>query len=70
MADSYETLIERADVAAAAAARASLENVRERELRSEKVWRVLAEQETARRRACEAAQRAEAFASLPAAGET
>ena len=50
MADSYETLIERADVAAAAAARASLENVRERELRSEKVWRVLSEPARARTR--------------------
>lgn len=48
MADTYETLTERADAAAAAAARATLENVRDRELRSEKVWRGLAEQTRAR----------------------
>jgi hypothetical protein len=48
VADTYETLTDRADAAAAAAARATLENVRERELRSEKVWRVLAEQTRAR----------------------
>lgn len=82
MADTYETLTERADVAAAAAARATLENVRERELRSEKVWRVLAEQtrarfeqreiqerESAARRAAEAALKADAAATDAAPGE-
>ena len=43
MADTYEACCERADAAAAAAARASLDNVRDRELRAEKTWRGLAE---------------------------
>ncbi len=42
MADTYEACCERADVAAAAAKKATLENVRERELRAERTWRSLA----------------------------
>lgn len=44
MAQTYEFYCERADEAAALAAQATLENVRDRELRSEKTWRGLAEQ--------------------------
>ena len=44
MAQTYEFYIARADEAAAAAKTATLDNVRERELRSEKTWRGLAEQ--------------------------
>ena len=44
MAQTYEFYCERADEAAALAEVATLENVRERELRSEKTWRGLAEQ--------------------------
>lgn len=44
MAHPHEFYLERADEAAALAAKATLENVRERELRSEKTWRGLAEQ--------------------------
>ena len=44
MAQTYEFYCERADEAAALAAKATLDNVRERELRSEKTWRGLAEQ--------------------------
>ncbi|MEM6476774.1 MAG: hypothetical protein AAF687_11460 [Pseudomonadota bacterium] len=44
MAQTYEFYQERADAAAAAAKKATLENVRERELRSEQTWRGLAEQ--------------------------
>ncbi|WP_086607195.1 hypothetical protein [Erythrobacter donghaensis] len=44
MAQTYEFYCERADEAAALADKAILENVRERELRSEKTWRGLAEQ--------------------------
>jgi len=43
MAQTYEFYCERADEAAALAERATLANVRERELRSEKTWRGLAE---------------------------
>ncbi|WP_325100116.1 hypothetical protein [Aurantiacibacter sediminis] len=43
MADTYEACCERADKAAAAAAAATLDNVRDRELRAEKTWRGLAE---------------------------
>lgn len=43
MAQTYEFYRERADEAAALAEKATLENVRERELRSEKTWRGLAE---------------------------
>lgn len=43
MAQTYEFCCERADEAAALAERATLANVRERELRSEKTWRGLAE---------------------------
>lgn len=44
MAQTYEFYNERADESAALADRATLDNVRERELRSEKTWRGLAEQ--------------------------
>lgn len=44
MAQTYEFYCERADEAAALAEKATLDNVRERELRSEKTWRGLAEQ--------------------------
>ncbi|ANK12847.1 hypothetical protein [Erythrobacter neustonensis] len=44
MAQTYEFYCERADEAAALAAKATLDNVRDRELRSEKTWRGLAEQ--------------------------
>ncbi len=44
MAVTYEFLLQRAEEAAAAAKQATLENVRDRELRSEKTWRGLAEQ--------------------------
>jgi len=44
MAQTYEFYCERADEAAALAEAATLDNVRERELRSEKTWRGLAEQ--------------------------
>jgi hypothetical protein len=44
MAQTYEFYAERADEAAALAAKSTLENVRDRELRSEKTWRGLAEQ--------------------------
>ncbi len=43
MAQTYEFYCERADEAALLADKATLENVRERELRSEKTWRGLAE---------------------------
>lgn len=68
MADTYKFYRERADAAAAAAEKATLDNVRERELRAEKTWRGLADQaravavqrekvetEKAERRALEAA---------------
>ncbi|AOL93886.1 hypothetical protein [Porphyrobacter sp. LM 6] len=44
MAQTYEFYCERADEAAALAKLATLDNVRDRELRSEKTWRGLAEQ--------------------------
>jgi len=44
MSQTYEFYIERAKAAAAAAESATLDNVRDRELRSEKTWRGLAEQ--------------------------
>ncbi|MFZ9395462.1 MAG: hypothetical protein ACO25F_05295, partial [Erythrobacter sp.] len=44
MADSYKFYIERAEAAAVAAGAATLENVRERELRAEKTWLGLAHQ--------------------------
>ena len=43
MAESYEFCCERADAAATAAKSATLDNVREREIRAEKTWRGLAE---------------------------
>ena len=44
MAQTYDFYSERADAAAAAAEKATLANVRDRELRSEKTWRALADQ--------------------------
>ena len=44
MAQTYEFYSERAAEAAAAAEKATLDKVRERELRSAKTWRDLAEQ--------------------------
>lgn len=44
MAATYEFYMARADEAAAAAKAATLDNVRDRELRSEKTWRGLANQ--------------------------
>ena len=44
MAQTYEFYEERAKAAAAAAEKATLDNVRDRELRSEKTWRGLADQ--------------------------
>ena len=44
MAQSYEFYLERAAQSALAADAAALDNVRERELRAEKSWLVLAEQ--------------------------
>ena len=44
MAQTYEFCSERADEAADLTAKATLDNVRDRELRSEKTWRGLAEQ--------------------------
>jgi hypothetical protein len=76
MAQTYEFYCERADEAAALAGKATLDNVRERELRSEKTWRGLAEQarktavqrvksenERAEKRALEA-EEAASFAAL------
>ncbi|MGD9664942.1 MAG: hypothetical protein AB7U34_07030 [Novosphingobium sp.] len=42
MAVNYEFYEERADAAADAAKKATLDNVRDRELRSEQAWRLLA----------------------------
>ena len=47
MATTYEFYEQRADAAAAAAAKATLANVRERELRAERTWRDLANQSRA-----------------------
>ena len=44
MAVTFEFYEQRADAAAAAAKKATLNNVRERELRAEKTWRDLANQ--------------------------
>ncbi len=44
MAQTFEFYRDRADAAAAAAEQATLDNVRERELRAERTWRGLAEQ--------------------------
>ncbi|WFL76242.1 hypothetical protein P7228_09545 [Altererythrobacter arenosus] len=44
MAVTYEFYMQRAEEAAAAAKNATLANVRDRELRSEKTWRGLANQ--------------------------
>ena len=57
MAQTYEFYCERADEAAALADAATLENVRERELRSEKTWRGLAEQARKTAIQCEKAER-------------
>jgi hypothetical protein len=61
MAQTYEFYSERAEEAAALARAATLDNVRERELRSEKTWRGLAEQarKTALQRAKADHERAE-----------
>lgn len=79
MAQTYEFYTERADAAAKAAKEAQLANVRDRELRSEKTWRGLAEQarktalerekadaERAARREAEAEEAAEAEAETAA----
>ncbi|MEQ8410204.1 MAG: hypothetical protein RIC51_02535 [Erythrobacter sp.] len=81
MAQTYEFYLERAEAAAEAAKEAELDNVRQRELRSEKTWRGLAEQarktaverekaeaERAARREAEAAELAEAAEAAEAAG--
>ena len=73
MAQTFEFYRDRADAAAAAAEQATLDNVRERELRAERTWRGLAEQarkvaedrakaarEKAEQRAAECAAKAEA----------
>ena len=44
MADSYKFYLERAEAAAIAAGAATLDNVRDRELRAEKTWLGLANQ--------------------------
>ena len=44
MAQTFEFYRDRADEAAAKAEKATLDNVRDRELRSEKTWRALANQ--------------------------
>ena len=44
MSQTYEFYAARADEAAEAAGRATLDNVRDRELRAEKTWRSLADQ--------------------------
>ncbi len=61
MAQTYEFYCERADEAAALAEQATLDNVRERELRSERTWRGLAEhaRKTVEERAKAERQRAE-----------
>jgi hypothetical protein len=66
MAQTYEFYNERADEAATLAAQATLENVRERELRSEKTWRGLAEQA---RRTIEEREKAERVRSERRAAE-
>jgi hypothetical protein len=67
MAQTYEFYNERADEAAALAAKATLENVRERELRSEKTWRGLAEQA---RKTIEEREKAERIRADRRAAET
>ncbi len=44
MADTYKTCTERAEAAGEAAGRATLANVRDRELRAQKTWQALADQ--------------------------
>lgn len=69
MTQTYEFCCARADEAAALADQATLDNVRERELRSERTWRGLAEhaRKTVEERAKAERQRAErrAAESLP-----
>lgn len=80
MADNYKFYNERAEAAAAAAEKATLDNVRDRELRAEKTWRGLATQarsvakqrekvelEKAEKRAAEALEAAEAAEAAAAA---
>ncbi len=66
MAQTYEFYNERADEAAVLAAKATLDNVRDRELRSEKTWRGLAEQA---RRTIEEREKAERVRSERRAAE-
>lgn len=67
MAQTYEFCSERADEAAVLAAKATLENVRMRELRSEKTWRGLAEQA---RKTLEERVKADALRAERRAGES
>lgn len=77
MLHSYDFCSERADEAQALADAATLDNVRDRELRSEKTWRglaelarnaaegrVMADQERAERRSLEAADAAETASAM------
>ena len=66
MAQTYEFYCERADEAAALAAKATLENFRDRELRSEKTWRGLAEHA---RKTIEEREKAEAVRAEKRASE-
>jgi len=66
MAQTYEFYTERAEAAATAAEAASLDNVRERELRAEKTWRGLAEQA---RKAIEEREKADAERAARRAAE-
>lgn len=66
MAQTYKFYCERADEAAALAAKATLENVRDRELRSEKTWRGLAEHA---RKTIEEREKAEAVRAEKRASE-
>lgn len=60
MSQTYEFYAERAREAAKAASAATLDNVRERNLRAEKTWSALAEQARKVRTEREAADRARA----------
>lgn len=71
MSQSYEFYNQRADAAAAAAEKATLDNVRDRELRAEKSWRGLANQAhaVAKQRAKTEREKAEAKAEAQATAE-
>ncbi len=71
MADNYKFYNERAEAAAAAASAATLDNVRDRELRAEKTWRGLATQarSVAKRREKVELEKAEKRASEAEAAE-